>query len=39
MVKARSLDASEMEASGIEKKLPTEEGNLVSQRQKSKIDR
>ena len=39
MAKARSLEASEREASGMEKKLLTEEANFVSQRQQSKGDR
>ena len=39
MAKARSLEASEMEASGMERKLPTEEANLVSQKQQSKASR
>ena len=39
MAKARSLEASEREASGMEKKLPAEEANFVSQRQQSKGDR
>ena len=39
MAKARSLEISEMEASGMERKLPTEEANLVSQKQHSKADR
>ena len=38
MAKARSLEASEMEASGMEKRLPTEEANLVSQTQQPKAD-
>ena len=37
MAKARSLEASEMEASGMERKLPTEEANLVSQKQQSRL--
>ena len=39
MVKARSLEASKMEASGMERKLPTEEANLVAQKQQSKANR
>ena len=39
MAKARSLKTNKMEASGMEKKLPTEEANLISQKQQSKADR
>ena len=39
MVKACSLEANEMEASGMERKLLTEEANLVSQKQQSKAER
>ena len=39
MTKARSLEVSKMEASGMERKLPTEEAYLVSQKQQSKTDR
>ena len=39
MAKAHSLEASKMEASGMERKLPTEEANLVSQKQHLKADR
>ena len=39
MAKACSLEASKMKASGMEKKFPTEEANLFSQKQQSKADR
>ena len=39
MAKACSLEASKMEASGMERKLPTEEANLISQKQQSKASR
>ena len=39
MAKACSLEASKMEASRMERKLPTEEANLVSQKQQSKANR
>ena len=39
MAKVHSLEASKRKASGMEKKLPTEEVNLVSQRQQLKVDR
>ena len=39
MAKVCSLEASKMEASRMERKLPTEEANLVSQKQQSKADR
>ena len=39
MAKVHSLEASEREASGKEKKLPAEEANLVLQRQQSKAER
>ena len=39
MAKVHSLEASKMEASGMEKKIPTEEAYLVSQKQQLKVDR
>ena len=37
MAKARSLEASEIQASGMEKNLPSEEVNRISQKQQTKL--
>ena len=39
MAKARSLEASEMQANEMEKKFPSEEVNHVSHKQQSKAER